>query len=135
MRAVCEDVGTTRRKPLTTSQKLKLVEDQKGICPLCNQRMVPGEKLIDEHLQPLGLAGSNDLGNRAMVHATCAYAKTFGAEGDIAKIAAAKRKKARSLGLVAPKQKIQSRGFAKAEPQRRASKPISKWFGPAFPSR
>lgn len=132
MRPVCEDVGTTRRKPLTARQRLKLVEDQKGICPLCDQRMVPGEKLIDEHIQPLGLAGSNDLSNRAMVHATCAYAKTFGAEGDIAKIAEAKRRKARSLGLTAPKRPIQSRGFAKAPPQRNASRPLTKTCNPPF---
>lgn len=130
----CESVGTTTRKPLTARQKVKLHEDQKGICPLCDRLMVPGEKLIDEHLTPLGLGGSNDLGNRALVHATCAYAKTFGAEGDIAKIAEAKRRKARSLGLIAPKRKIQSPGFAKAPRQNGARKP-AKWFGDAFPTR
>lgn len=130
----CESVGTTKRKPLTAQQKVKLHEAQKGICLLCERPMVPGEKLIDEHLTPLGLGGSNDLGNRALVHATCAYAKTFGDEGDIAKIAEAKRRKARNLGLVAPKRKIQSAGFAKAPKQNGARKP-DKWFGDAFPTR
>lgn len=134
MRPICESVGTTKRKPLTARQKVKLHEDQGGVCPLCTRLMVPGEKLIDEHLTPLGLGGSNDLGNRALVHATCAYAKTFGAEGDIAKIAEAKRRKARSLGLTAPKRPIQSRGFAKAPKQHGARKP-EKWFGCAFPAR
>lgn len=130
----CESIGTTKRKPLTAQQKVKLHEAQKGICPLCERLMVPGEKLIDEHLTPLGLGGSNDLGNRALVHATCAYAKTFGDEGDIAKIAEAKRRKARNLGLVAPKRKIQSAGFPKAAKQRGARRP-EKWFGDAFPTR
>jgi len=132
MAVVCESVGTTKRKTLTARQKVKLHEDQKGICPLCGRPMVPGEKLIDEHLTPLGLGGSNDLGNRALVHATCAYAKTFGDEGDIAKIAEAKRRKARDLGLTAPKRPIQSRGFAKAPPQRAASRPLSKTCNPPF---
>lgn len=132
MRLVCESVGTTKRKPLTARQKVKLHEDQKGICPLCERPMVPGEKLIDEHLTPLGLGGSNDLSNRALVHATCAYAKTFGDEGDIAKIAEAKRRKARSLGLTTTKRPIQSRGFAKAAPQRRASTPLTKVCNPPF---
>jgi hypothetical protein len=134
MRPVCQDVSTTRRKPLTPSQKLKLYEAQKGICPLCDRRMERGEKLIDEHLQSLGLAGSNDLSNRAMVHATCAYAKTFGSEGDIAKIAEAKRRKARSLGLTAPKRPIQSRGFGKA-PKQNPTRAPEKWTGCAFPAR
>lgn len=129
----CESIGTTKRKPLTAQQKVKLHEAQKGICPLCERLMVPGEKLIDEHLTPLGLGGSNDLGNRALVHATCAYAKTFGDEGDIAKIAEAKRRKARNLGLVASKRPIQSRGFAKAPPQRNASRPLTKTCNPPFP--
>jgi len=132
MAVVCESVGTTKRKPLTARQKVKLHEDQKGVCPLCGRPMVPGEKLIDEHLTPLGLGGSNDLGNRALVHATCAYAKTFGDEGDIAKIAEAKRRKARSLGLTTTKRPIQSRGFGKAPPQRNASRPLTKSCNPPF---
>jgi len=126
-------VGTTRRKCSSASKKLAMHERQNGICPLCKQPMVAGEKLIDEHLTALGLGGSNDDSNRALVHATCAYAKTFGDEGDIAKIAEAKRRKIRHLGLNAPKQTIKSRGFDKAPKQRAASRPLSKWFGPNFP--
>ena len=125
-------VATTRRKGSSPSKKLAMHERQGGICPLCSQPMVAGEKLIDEHLTALGLGGSNDEANRALVHATCAYAKTFGDEGDIAKIAEAKRRKIRHLGLSTPKQKIQSRGFQKAPKQNNASRPLAKWFGPSF---
>lgn len=125
-------VVTTPRKGSSASKKLAMHERQGGICPLCQDPMVPGQKLIDEHMTALGLGGSNDDSNRALVHATCAYAKTFGAEGDIAKIAEAKRRKARSLGLTAPKRPIQSRGFAKAPPQRNASRPLSKTCNPPF---
>lgn len=123
-------VGTTRRKGSSASKKLAMHERQNGICPLCKQPMVAGEKLIDEHMTALGLGGSNDDSNRALVHATCAYAKTFGDEGDIAKIAEAKRRKIRHLGLNAPKQTIKSRGFAKAPPQRAASRPLNKQLPP-----
>ena len=99
-------VSTTSRKGSSPSKKLAMHEKQKGICPLCSQPMVAGDKLIDEHLTALGLGGTNDESNRALVHATCAYAKTFGDDGDIAKIAEAKRRKIRHLGLATPKRKI-----------------------------
>ncbi|TXN24006.1 HNH endonuclease [Methylobacterium sp. WL9] len=94
-----ENVGTTRRKPLTASQKLALYDEQKGICPLCGLFMVAGKKLIDEHLRPLGLGGTNDFGNRAIVHEACADAKTHGPRGDIARIADAKAQKRAALGF------------------------------------
>ena len=126
-------VRTTPRKGSSASKKLSMHEKQNGICPLCEFAMIAGEKLVDEHLTALGLGGSNDDSNRALVHATCAYAKTFGDEGDIAKIAEAKRRKARNLGLVASKRPIQSRGFAKALPQRNASRPLTKTCNRPFP--
>lgn len=96
-------VSTTRRQGSSGSRKLAMHEAQNGICPLCRELMTVGEKLVDEHLTALGLGGSNDRSNRALVHATCAYAKTFGKDGDIATIAKAKRRKIRHLGLNEPK--------------------------------
>ena len=103
MAFTCTDVGTTPRTRLTDSEKLALYEAQGGICPLCNCVMVQGEALTDEHLRALGLGGSNDLANRAIVHRDCALAKTGGPEGDTARIATAKRQKRRGLGFVTPK--------------------------------
>lgn len=94
-----EDVGTTPRKPLSSSKKLALYEEQKGICPLCDQPMLRGEKLIDEHLRPLSLGGSNERINRAIVHHRCAKAKTEGPDGDLATGAKAKAQKRASLGF------------------------------------
>ena len=121
------DVGTTERKRLSPSQKLKLYEMQKGICALCETRMRPGEKLIDGHLRALTLGGSNYLGNRAMVHALCAVLKTNGPAGDLAMGAKAKAQKRASLGFK-PEVKIRSAGFRASEPQRRATTPIPKLF-------
>lgn len=129
-RAEEADVGTTARKGSSPTKKLTMHERQKGICPLCNREMLPGEKLIDEHLRALGLGGSNDDNNRALVHATCAYAKTYGKDGDLAKIAKAKRQKMRHLGIAKAKRPLQGRGFDKALPQRRASTPLTKTPAP-----
>ena len=119
------DVGTTERKRLSPSQKLKLYEMQKGICPLCETAMRPGEKLIDEHMRALNFGGSNDLGNRAMVHALCAALKTNGPAGDLAMGAKAKAQKRASLGFK-PEAKIRSAGFRASEPRRRATTPVEK---------
>ncbi|WP_456160442.1 hypothetical protein [Methylobacterium fujisawaense] len=78
-----------------------MLDAQGGICPLCVQEIIPGEPTCDEHLRALGLAGTNDLGNRAIVHATCADAKTRGPDGDLARIAHAKRQRASVFGFKA----------------------------------
>jgi hypothetical protein len=41
----------------------------------------------------------------------------------------ADRVKKRHLGITKPSGRIQSAGFQKSGPQRRASKPLNKWYG------
>ncbi len=126
-----EDVGTTPRKALTPTQRLKLFEAHKGICVLCDRKIQAGEAWIDEHLTPLSMGGSNDLSNRGPAHKPCALAKTNGKDGDLAKAAKAKRVKMRFLGIAKPKGRpLQGPGFAKAPPQRRASTPLTKPLPP-----
>lgn len=112
------NVGTTPRKNLTRTQRLKLFEDHKGICCICKTQIMAGQKWIDEHIKPLGLGGSNDITNRGPAHIKCASAKTT--EQDIPRIAKAKRQKMASLGIRdETKPKIKSPGFAKrAKPDR-----------------
>ena len=105
------DVTTTKRKPLTPTQRLKLFEAHKGLCGLCGAQIRAGEGWVDEHIIPLSLGGSNELNNRAPVHQNCAAAKTFGKDGDLAKAAKAKRQKMSFLGIRKEGPKIQSRGF------------------------
>lgn len=90
---------TVHRSPLTARQKTDLLLAQGRICPLCNKEIRPGDRPRDEHLQALGLGGTNDLGNRAMVHGACADAKTAGPEGDLARIAETKRQCAAVYGF------------------------------------
>jgi 5-methylcytosine-specific restriction endonuclease McrA len=64
--------------------------------------------MVDEHLLPLALGGSNDLSNRALLCVPCANAKTRVDRKAIAKVARIRR---RMLGDPRPKRKIRSRGF------------------------
>ena len=89
------DVGTTPRKGLTPTQRLKLFEAHRGICALCS-RPIRGEPWRDEHLRALGLGGGNETENRAPVHIACAEAKDA---DDIPRIAKAKRQKMANLGI------------------------------------
>jgi hypothetical protein len=94
-----EDVGTTPRKPLTPTQRLKLFEAFQGRCVLCDRKIEAGEPWIDEHLRALGLGGTNAAENRGPAHKACADLKTLGKDGDLARIAKAKRQKMRHLGI------------------------------------
>lgn len=94
-----EDVGTTPRRPLTPTQRLKLFEAFQGRCVLCDRKIEAGEPWIDEHLRALGLGGTNAMDNRGPAHKVCADLKTHGQDGDIARIAKAKRQKMRHIGV------------------------------------
>lgn len=102
-RAEEADVGTTARKALTPTQRLKMFESHKGMCVLCGAKIHAGERWIDEHLAPLSQGGSNDLSNRGPAHEACADTKTFGKDGDLATAAKLKRIKMRHLGIHKPK--------------------------------
>lgn len=108
------DVGTTERKRLTPSQRLKLFEKHKGTCALCGLE-IKGKRWVVEHMRPLGLGGTNDVEeNLRPVHEACAREKTI---EDFKAIARAKRIKMRAIGIETSGKKIQSRGFVKREKQ------------------
>ncbi|RVU15213.1 hypothetical protein [Methylobacterium oryzihabitans] len=90
---------TVHRSPLTAREKTDLLLAQGHTCPLCNEPIRPGDRPRDEHMRALGLGGSNDLGNRAMVHGHCADAKTAGPDGDLARIGAMKAQVAAVYGF------------------------------------
>lgn len=93
------DVGTTPRRSLTPSQRLKLFEAYGGLCWLCGRKIEAGERWRDEHLRALGLGGTNDFGNRAPVHEKCAALKDA---DDLPRISKAKRSKRAHLGIRKP---------------------------------
>jgi 5-methylcytosine-specific restriction protein A len=111
------DVGTTERKRLTPSQRLKLFEKHKGTCALCGLE-IKSKRWVVEHMRPLGLGGTNEVDeNLRPVHEACAREKTI---EDVKAIARAKRIKMRAIGIETSGKKIQSRGFAKAEREKPA---------------
>lgn len=99
-----EDVGTTKRKAMTPRMRLKIWENYKGICALCNRR-IDGirERWIVEHLRALELGGEDTEDNMAPVHEVCAAAKTHGKQGDHSRAAKAKRTKSKHLGITKSK--------------------------------
>lgn len=120
-----EDVGTTKRKPLTRTQRLRMFEEHKGLCVLCGNKITTRD-WIDEHLRSLVLGGTNDLSNRGPAHSKCAAIKTHGPNGDIAKGAEAKRQK--MAAVVAP--------TPKGPPMRgRKFSPVEKETKPKIPSK
>lgn len=113
------DLGTTPRKPLTPRQRLKLFEDEKGLCCICGLKIVG--KFIDEHKRALALGGSNDLDNRGVAHPKCAAVKTH--DEDMPRIVKAKAQKRAAHGIKAAKGKpIQSAAFAKVEKPARSDR-------------
>jgi hypothetical protein len=78
-----------------------------------------------EHLQPDGLQGEPTLENCGVFCDVCARAKD---KIDNPIMVKADRVTRKAYGLTrAPRQKIHSRGFAKAAPQRSASRPVQKF--------
>lgn len=81
-----------------------------------------------EHIQPDGLGGEPTIENCGIWCDVCADKKTF--TEDNPRMQKADRVLKRTYDLApAARAKIQSRGFAKAPPQRKASSPVNKWSG------
>jgi 5-methylcytosine-specific restriction endonuclease McrA len=89
------DVGTTLRKSLTPSRRLKVWESTGGQCVLCGRMIDSRDGWIAEHIRALELGGADDLANLGPAHAACADVKT---RRDHTHAARAKRRKIRQLG-------------------------------------
>jgi hypothetical protein len=79
---------------------------------------------IYEHVQPDGLGGEPTIENCKVHCRVCADKKTT--EEDNPRMAKADRVLKKTYGLMPTRQKIKSRGFPKARPQRTASRPIER---------
>jgi 5-methylcytosine-specific restriction endonuclease McrA len=112
-----EPIEVAERKRLTAAQRASLLQRQHDRCAgPCGESLVwsvvDGKPvygpMIDEHVIPLELGGSNDLSNRALLCVPCAKEKTRVDRKAIAKCARIRRREA---GEERPKRKIRSRGF------------------------
>ena len=110
------DVGTTKRRSMTPTRRLRIFEAHKGICVTCKLPIKAGDKWFIEHIRALELGGEDTDENCGPAHTiTCKAVKD--AE-DHSRAAKAKRAKMHHLGIKAPKQKIQSAGFPRRERER-----------------
>jgi 5-methylcytosine-specific restriction endonuclease McrA len=83
-----------------------------------------GVKFHFDHIIADGLGGEPTLENCAVLCHVCHNKKTR--QHDVPLIAKVKRISDKHNGIVGPKQKIQSRGFAKRPAQRTASRPVER---------
>lgn len=117
------------------AQMLKRASDAKGIihCEGCGLNItgkavefdhtIPEAMVIDK-TKPLTIEDGKALGRDC-----CHRAPGGKTAQDMADIAKAKRREAGHLGISRPRSNFQSAGFAKAEPQNRATAPVNKWRG------
>ncbi|HYC66684.1 hypothetical protein [Brevundimonas sp.] len=118
------DRSTEARKPLTAKQRAELALAQGGRCGCgCGGKLDhAGEGTVDEHLNPLGLTGTNDLANRSIWRKPCSDAKTYGT--DLPAIAKAKRIEARETGTRRERKPIPQRPDPWPKGRKLASRPF-----------
>jgi hypothetical protein len=124
-------LGHRRREFPQSVRKAALkrcTRDSKPHCETCDAELNERTGIIFEHVLADGLGGEPTLENCKVHCKTCADEKTH--TEDNPRMRKADRTVKKRFGLrPAPRVKIQSRGFAKAAPQRKASAPIEKWRG------
>lgn len=95
------DLGTTARKAMSPTRRLRIWEAHAGRCIIC-KNPIDGvrEPWIVEHVRALGLGGEDADANCGPAHTACADDKTH--RQDIPAIARAKRQKLKALGIRKP---------------------------------
>lgn len=115
------------RRALSTKARVALFQRHGGVCHICGGRIQAGEAWEVEHVVALALGGEDGGDNLAPAHVKCHRVKTA---QDAKANAKAKRREAIHIGAKAPAQPFASRGFPKALPQHRASRPLAKPLPP-----
>ncbi len=123
-RSVNEWIGRTPDTPVPDRVKDRVSAKYKNHCPKCSRELRAGHWECD-HIIPLVMGGENRERNlQPLCDVPCHKNKTALDVKLKAKVARVRQK---HLGIKTSRAKIQSRGFAKAEPQRTATRPIAKW--------
>lgn len=123
-RTLPEWIGKTADSPVPPRVKLRVFLRYDGRCQCgCNRTIRPGEPWELEDTIALINGGERRESNLKPWLAEHHKEKT---RADVAEKSRVYRKAAKHFGAVAPRQKLQSRGFQRSEPQRTASRPIRR---------
>lgn len=114
------------RREFSRKTKAQAFQRANGNCEVCTARLMPGKFRYD-HILPDILGGEPTLANCKVQCLACDAPKTA---DDIGRIRKADRQRDKHTGAARPRSKIQSPGFARSEPQRRASGALSKSLPP-----
>lgn len=126
-RTVKEWIGKTPDTPPPKSCKRRIIARQGERCAACGLQFMGPVKPEFDHIIALTLYGENRESNLQALCGGCHKTKT---KGDVKAKAKVARLQDKRFGLSGPRQKIQSRGFGKAEPQRKATRPLKKPLPP-----
>jgi 5-methylcytosine-specific restriction endonuclease McrA len=117
-----ELIPHTKRKAMTKARAAKIFLAHNGKCINCGQQIRQGDGWFVEHPIPLAQGGTDDDANTAPAHTKCKAKKD-------ATDAASKAKRDRIVTAGWDRDRpsrLKSPGFAKAKPQRSASRPITR---------
>lgn len=110
----------TKRLEFSKRTKDQALARANGACEMCGARLSVGKFEFDHDVECED-GGDNSLVNCRVLCTACHREKTT---RFIQRIRKADRQRAAFIGA-----KTRHPGFVKAPPQRRASKPVSKWYG------
>jgi len=122
-RSVPEWIGKNDDAKVPPRVRLRIFERYNGICYLSARRIRAGELWELDHIVALANGGEHRESNLAPAIREKHREKTI---ADVVEKAITYRKKAKHIGIKTNRRKIASAGFARAEPQRTASRPIEK---------
>lgn len=127
-RRVTEWIGKTPDSRPPPHVRLRIFERFKGFCHFSGIKIRPGDHWDADHIVALINGGENRESNLAPILRGKPHKEKTAQ--DVAEKSRNYRKRAKHVGAISPtRQKIQSRGFAKAQGQRKASSPVNKWRG------
>lgn len=123
MRSVPEWRSKNDDQAIPPRVKDRIARKADDCCQKCTRPIVGKLRAEFDHVIPLILGGEHREQNLQMLCSDCHTAKS---KLDLRLKAKVARVRAKHLGLRPVRQKIASRGFSKAAPQRTASRPIER---------
>lgn len=125
-RSTAEWIGKNDDSAIPGRVMDRLAQKAELCCQKCGLATVGKLRGQADHIVPLILGGAHRETNLQWLCEPCHRAKT---KLDVKLKAKVARVRQRHVGIKTPRIKIQSRGFQKMPPQRKASSPINKWRG------